>query len=599
MLQNELSSLNNTKANITYVDQSISNLVGSAPATLNTLQEIANAIANDANFSVTLVNNIATKASKSYVDTELATLQTQINDRTTTNYVTSALSVKSDISYVNSGLATKTDVADFNTLSSTVSSLPTTSYVTSAVNGAKAYTDSSIVGLATNIYVDNKTQMVKDEILGGASTAFDTLLELQNALSNSNDAVSALTNSLGTKASTTYVDNSITNLQSNLITELNTKATSSDITNALTSYATQTYVETAITNNAPNLTNYALKSYVDTAVSNVSVDLTGYARTTYVNSYVSGLASQTYVTNAVANVKNDILGGAGPAYDTLAELNSLIQAGDSTVSTALTTQINAKANDNSVVHLTGTETIGGIKTFSNNVTVPSINNISSTTLGYLDATSSIQTQINAKANDNAVVHLTGTETIGGIKTFSNNITVPSINIISSTTLGYLDATSSIQTQINAKANTNAVVDLTTNQTIGGNKSLTGMTTVNEVAELITNPSITSNAFTANYSNGAIFYLTPASSTNLSCNITNIPTSQTYRTYTITLLIDSSTYKVYANTVTVNGTSYSPIYIGGSSAISITSATVVMQTLSIIFTTGSTPWKIISSVNSVQ
>lgn len=40
---------------------------------------------------------------------------------------------------------------------------------------------------------------------------------------------------------------------------------------------------------------------------------------------------------------------------------------------------------------------------------------------FLDATSSIQTQLNAKAVDSAVVHNTGNETIAGTKTFSNSV----------------------------------------------------------------------------------------------------------------------------------------------------------------------------------
>jgi len=47
-----------------------------------------------------------------------------------------------------------------------------------------------------------------------------------------------------------------------------------------------------------------------------------------------------------------------------------------------------------------------------------------TELSYVKGvTSSIQTQFSAKANDNAVVHLSGTETITGTKTFSENITI--------------------------------------------------------------------------------------------------------------------------------------------------------------------------------
>lgn len=296
---------------------------------------------------------------------------------------------------MNTQLGLKADITDLTSLTNVVASLPTTSYVASQITSANNYTDSSVIGLASISYVDTKAQTVKDDILGGASTAYDTLLELQNALANNSDAVTALTNSVSAKASSSELNTAVSNLQ----TSIDAKASPSDITTALTGYATETYVATAISNIPPNttdLTNYATKSYVDTAVSNVSVDLTGYATTNYVDTSVTGLASQTYVTNAVQAVKNDILGGAGAAYDTLSELNALIQAGDSSVSTSLATQISAKADDSTVVHKTGTETISGVKTFSSNLTVSSINNITAATLAYLDATSSIQTQLNAK-----------------------------------------------------------------------------------------------------------------------------------------------------------------------------------------------------------
>jgi hypothetical protein len=44
-----------------YVDTSISNLIASAPSTLDTLNEIATALGNDPNLSTTLTNSIATK----------------------------------------------------------------------------------------------------------------------------------------------------------------------------------------------------------------------------------------------------------------------------------------------------------------------------------------------------------------------------------------------------------------------------------------------------------------------------------------------------------------------------------------------------------
>lgn len=47
----------------TAASTAVSNLVGSAPAALNTLQELATALGNDANFSTTITNSIAAKVS--------------------------------------------------------------------------------------------------------------------------------------------------------------------------------------------------------------------------------------------------------------------------------------------------------------------------------------------------------------------------------------------------------------------------------------------------------------------------------------------------------------------------------------------------------
>jgi len=52
-----------------YVDSSIANLVNSAPAALDTLNELANALANDASFSTTITNQLASKASSNDLTT--------------------------------------------------------------------------------------------------------------------------------------------------------------------------------------------------------------------------------------------------------------------------------------------------------------------------------------------------------------------------------------------------------------------------------------------------------------------------------------------------------------------------------------------------
>jgi hypothetical protein len=55
----------NQIANTAFVRTEISNLVASAPATLDTLNELATALGNDANFSTTVANNLAGKANLS------------------------------------------------------------------------------------------------------------------------------------------------------------------------------------------------------------------------------------------------------------------------------------------------------------------------------------------------------------------------------------------------------------------------------------------------------------------------------------------------------------------------------------------------------
>lgn len=59
---NDLSNLPSF-ATETYVDTAVSNLVDSAPATLDTLNELATALGDDPNFATTVTNSLSTKAS--------------------------------------------------------------------------------------------------------------------------------------------------------------------------------------------------------------------------------------------------------------------------------------------------------------------------------------------------------------------------------------------------------------------------------------------------------------------------------------------------------------------------------------------------------
>ena len=99
------------------------------------------------------------------------------------------------------------------------------------------------------------------------------------------------------------------------------------------------------------------------------------------------------------------------------------------------------------------QTVTGIKTIVGGLVANGFT-ISPTALGYIDGlTSNAQTQINAKATDANLVHLSGAETITGSTTLSGATTISGSIIangftISPTELGYIDGlTSNAQAQL--------------------------------------------------------------------------------------------------------------------------------------------------------
>lgn len=127
-----------------------------------------------------------------------------------------------------------------------------------------------------------------------------------------------------------------------------------------------------------------------------------------------------------------------------------------------------------VVNLTGNQTIAGVKTFSSppvSATNPTANN-QVANKAYVDTVG------------NTAVKLTGNQTIAGTKTFSSPVVVPNatadthaVNLAQLNTKAN-QATTYTKTEVNSlvdvKANWNAVVNLTGNQTIAGIKTFTSI-----------------------------------------------------------------------------------------------------------------------------
>ncbi|WP_180380568.1 hypothetical protein [Campylobacter devanensis] len=269
---------------------------------------------------------------------------------------------------------------------------------------------------------------------------------------------------------------------------------------------------------APTAANHlATKAYIDginttltgsintKANANAVVALTG-------NQTIAGIktfSSPVVVPNATENTH----------AVNLAQLNTKANQATTYTKTEVDTRVNAKANANAVVALTGNQTVAGVKTFSAvpiSATNPTANN-QVANKAYVDSV------VNVKANANAVVALTGNQTIAGIKTFSSPVVVPNatenthaVNLAQLNTKANQATTytkTEVDTRVNAKANANAVVALTGNQTVAGVKTFSAVpvvasqpTNANQVANKAYVDSKLGKAYiTETYSNRASWY----------------------------------------------------------------------------------------------
>jgi len=70
-IDTSISTINTNKADITYVDTAISNLVDSSPETLNTLNELAAALGDDPNFATSISTELGLKATDADLTAEV------------------------------------------------------------------------------------------------------------------------------------------------------------------------------------------------------------------------------------------------------------------------------------------------------------------------------------------------------------------------------------------------------------------------------------------------------------------------------------------------------------------------------------------------
>ena len=189
-------------------------------------------------------------------------------------------------------------------------------------------------------------------------------------------------------------------------------------------------------------------------VTNVSSTEIGYLDgvTSSIQTQLNAKATSSDITTAI----NNLIDGAPAALNTLNELAAAVND-DASYASTITTALGTKAPIDSP---TFTGTVSGITK-----THVGLGNVDNTTDAGKPVSTAQQTALDLKAN------LSG-------PTFTGTVTLPSTTSIgdaSATEIGYLDGvTSSIQTQLNAKAPSSTTVTLTGTETLT-NKRITKRT----------------------------------------------------------------------------------------------------------------------------
>lgn len=216
-------SANTDAATKSYVDTQVSNLVASAPGALDTLNELAAAINNDASFSTTVTNNIATKVAKAgdsmtgalsmgnnkITDLASPTASTDAVNKSyiDTLYGSTASAATSATSAANSATAAASSATAAATSASSASTSASSaatsasSAATSATSAANSYT--SITGLTGAGIVRDMGTITESD------TTTTTYINIATIASNaSTSAASAATSATSAATSATSASNS-------------------------------------------------------------------------------------------------------------------------------------------------------------------------------------------------------------------------------------------------------------------------------------------------------------------------------------------------------------------------------------------------------
>ena len=273
-----------------YTDTEVANLVDSAPGAIDTLNELAAALGDDANFSATMTTALGLKAATTYVDTQDAA--------TLSSAQSYADQAEADaISTAASDATTKADQAEADAISTAAADATTKANAAQAA----AATDATTKADAEHSYIDAREVAI--------TSAYRTYADNAEA-----DAISTAAADATTKADAAEAD-----AISTAAADATSKADAAEVDAKAYTDTREAAINTAWAA-ADAAQTTALETYADTAeadaISTAAADAT------------------TKADAARAAAVSDVTNGAGAAFDTLKEIQDAM-ATDAELSAAI------------------------------------------------------------------------------------------------------------------------------------------------------------------------------------------------------------------------------------------------------------------------
>jgi chorismate mutase len=423
------SALTSTNTAIrNYVDTSVSNVVNAAPGTLNTLRELASALANDANFAVSTTNLIATKISvantKAYLANTNAYIATRATWASVTGTNTAIRSLVSDRLQV-ANAKSYMQVANTKAYLANTNAYIATKVSTTSFNTIWADTNSRITLVNSNLTGTNTAlrTLISDRLqVANAAAAYQTKSVERAALANTNSWNATQDSRI------TLINTNLTGTNTALRTLINDRL---QVANAVATYQTKAVERAALanTNSRINLlntnllnTNTTIRSLISSSGGSLVTTTTATVKNlTQNDTVITGVTAAVatgylQVANAVATYTTKAYAAANSyVKSTLANTNAYIATratwaaltATNTAIRALDTAKLSVANAVSTYATKASPTTSGLLAHTGRATVSTNLAVSgNTTLSGL-------VSINYTGSANSSLAIRGTNTKGG------------------------------------------------------------------------------------------------------------------------------------------------------------------------------------------